>query len=64
LRSYTLGGTWLTREERLKGSVEKGKLADLVVLDRDFFAVPDEQIRDIRPTLTIAGGRVVWEAGR
>ncbi len=61
LRTYTTAGTWLTREEHLKGSIEVGKLADVVVLDRDYFAVPDEEIKDIQVDVTIVGGKVVWE---
>ncbi len=61
LRAYTSGGTWLTREEHLKGTLETGKLADLAVLDRDYFAVPEEEIKDIRVDQTIVGGRTVWE---
>ena len=61
LRTYTLGGTWLTREEALKGSIEVGKLADMAVLDRDYFAVSDEEIKDIQTDMTIVGGQVVWE---
>jgi len=59
LRSYTLAGTWLTREEHLKGSLEIGKVADLAVLDRDYFAVPDEEIKEIQVAMTMVGGRVV-----
>jgi predicted amidohydrolase YtcJ len=61
LRAYTVAGTWLTREEHLKGSLEPGKLADLAVLDRDYFAVPDEEIKDVKVDWTIVGGRVVWQ---
>jgi predicted amidohydrolase YtcJ len=61
LRTYTLDGTWLTREEALKGSIEVGKLADMAVLDSDYFAIPDEEIKDIQTDLTIVGGRVVWQ---
>ena len=50
-----------TREERLKGTIEAGKLADLAVLDRDYFTVPDEQIKDVRVEMTVVGGKVVWE---
>lgn len=61
LRLYTIAGTSLTREERLKGTIEVGKLADMAVLDRDYFAVPDKGIRDIQVDMTMVGGRVVWE---
>ncbi len=61
LRAYTVSGTWLTREEHLKGTIKAGKLADMAVLDRDYFAVPDEEIKDIQVDMTIIGGRVVWE---
>jgi predicted amidohydrolase YtcJ len=61
LRTYTVAGTWLTREERLKGTIEVGKLADMVVLDRDYFAVPDEEIKEIQVDFTIVDGKVMWE---
>ena len=60
LRAYTIDGTWLTREESLKGSIEVGKVADLAVLDRDYFAVPDEEILEINVDMTIAGGKIVF----
>jgi predicted amidohydrolase YtcJ len=60
LRTYTIDGTWLTREEKLKGSIEVGKLADVAVLDRDYFAVPEEEIKEIQVDTTIVGGKVVW----
>ena len=59
VRAYTTGGTWLTREESLKGTIEPGKLADLAVLDRDYFAVPDEEIKDICVDMTVIGGRAL-----
>jgi hypothetical protein len=61
LRTYTVNGTWITREEKLKGSLEIGKVADLVVLDRDYFAVSEEEIKDIQVEKTMVAGDVVWE---
>jgi len=60
LRAYTFAGAQLTREENLKGTIEVGKLADMVVLDRDYFTVPDEAIKDIQVDMTIVGGQIVW----
>ncbi|MEQ9333982.1 amidohydrolase family protein [Thalassobaculum sp.] len=48
-------------EEHLKGSLEVGKLADVAVLDRDYFTVPPQEIREIQVDATILGGTVVWE---
>jgi len=61
LRAYTLAGAQLTREAHLKGTIAAGKLADLAVLDRDYFAVPDEEIKDVKVDMTVVGGKVVWE---
>jgi predicted amidohydrolase YtcJ len=63
LRLFTIGNSWFLRMEDKIGSIETGKLADLVVLDRDYFTVPDVQLKQIRPVLTIVGGRVVHDAG-
>jgi predicted amidohydrolase YtcJ len=60
LRALTISGAWLTREEHLKGTIQIGKLADLAVLDRDYFSIPDEQIKDIQVEMTMVGGDVVW----
>jgi len=61
LCTYTLAGTWLTREDAIKGSLEVGKLADLAVLDPDDFSVPEDEIEDIQVDLTIVDGKVVWQ---
>jgi predicted amidohydrolase YtcJ len=60
LHAYTQAGAWLTHEEAIKGSISAGKLADLVVIDRDYFAVPDEEIKEIEPELTLVDGQVVY----
>jgi predicted amidohydrolase YtcJ len=62
LRLYTRDNGWFVREEGELGSIEKRKLADLVVLDRDYFSVPDEELKRIRSILTIVGGEIVHDA--
>jgi len=59
LRLYTAASAWFNFEENELGSLEAGKLADLVVLDRPFLDINDEEIRRMRPLLTMVGGRVV-----
>jgi hypothetical protein len=56
LRAYTWLGAWSGREEQVKGSLEAGKLADFVILERDPFAIPAEEIRAVRPLATYVGG--------
>jgi predicted amidohydrolase YtcJ len=60
LRMWTLNGAWLSFEEKLKGSIEPGKLADLVVITKDFLYCPVDEIKDIEAVATVVGGRVVW----
>jgi predicted amidohydrolase YtcJ len=63
LRLFTRENAWFLRMEDKIGSIEPGKLADLVVLDRDYFTVPDADIRKVRPVLTLLGGKVVHDSG-
>jgi hypothetical protein len=60
LRAYTLGGAYAAFEEKEKGTVTPGKLADLVVLDGDYFEVPEAEIWKVSPEMTILGGKVVY----
>lgn len=60
LVAYTRNAAYLVFEENNLGSIEPGKLADLVVLDRDLLTVGVDEIRAIRPTLVTVGGKVVW----
>jgi hypothetical protein len=61
LRLQTAGAAYGGFEERLKGSLELGKLADCIVVSEDPFAVPPEQLGSIQVDTTIVGGRVVYE---
>lgn len=61
LRIATNGNAWLTMEERDKGALEVGKLADLVVLSEDPLTCADTALRDARVLMTIVGGRIVYE---
>jgi len=63
LRLFTRQNSWFLRMENKIGTIETGKLADLAVLDRDYFAVPDVQIKQIRSVLTVVDGRIVHDAG-
>ena len=60
LHAYTVAGAWLTREEDHKGPLALGYLADIAVLDRDYFACPEEEIKEIRVEMTIVDGKVVY----
>ena len=63
IRLFTRNNSWFLRMEDKIGTIETGKLADLAVLDRDYFTVPDVQIKQIRSVLTVVDGRVVHDAG-
>ena len=63
LRLFTRNNSWFLRMEDKIGSIERGKLADLAVLDRDYFAVPDVEIKKIRSVLTVVDGKIVYDTG-
>lgn len=60
LRFYTINSAWTSFEERERGSLEAGKLADLAVLDRDYMTVPEDDIGNIKSLLTMVGGEIVF----
>lgn len=62
IRLYTINNAWLTFEEKEKGSLEPGKLADFIVLDRDILTCPVEEVRAITVRETWLGGRQVYKA--
>jgi predicted amidohydrolase YtcJ len=61
LRLYTSAAAHYTFEEGRKGTLETGKLGDLVVLSADYMSVPEDQIKDIKADVTIVGGKVVFQ---
>ncbi|WP_432837371.1 amidohydrolase [Dactylosporangium sp. CA-092794] len=63
LHCYTRGNAWYINRENELGSIETGKFADLVVLDKDYFTVSDAEMRDIRPILTVIDGKIVHDTG-
>jgi predicted amidohydrolase YtcJ len=63
LRMWTENVGWFSNEEGKKGRIEAGQLADLVLLDRDYFEVPSEDIQSLSSVLTIVGGKVVYGIG-
>jgi predicted amidohydrolase YtcJ len=62
LRAATIDAAFELHEERVTGSVERGKLADLIVLDRNPLTIPAEEIAHIKVLQTVVGGRIVYEA--
>jgi predicted amidohydrolase YtcJ len=62
LRAMTIEAAYVLRQEQDIGSLEKGKLADMIVLDRNVFDIPPEEIAQTRVLQTIVGGKTVYEA--
>ena len=60
VRAYTVNGAWVQFAEAAKGTIEPGKLADLVVLDCDIFTVPPEEISGARVRMTVFDGRIIY----
>lgn len=63
IRLFTRQNAWFLRMEEKIGTIETGKLADLVVLDRDYFSVPDAEIKKVRSALTMVDGKIVHNNG-
>ncbi|MCC6292138.1 MAG: amidohydrolase [Bryobacterales bacterium] len=61
MRSYTIQAARAAFEENDKGSIRRGKLADVVILSRDLLSVPEEEIRSTEVLYTIVGGKVMYE---
>lgn len=62
IRTYTINGAWQDHSERIKGSIEAGKLADCCVLDQDILTVDVDKMPEIKNVMTILDGRIVYNA--
>jgi hypothetical protein len=62
IRAYTINGAWQDHMDDIKGSIEVGKLADFCVLDADILTVEPHEIKGIGVTMTIVGGKTVYDA--
>ena len=62
LIAHTRSNAYFLFQEGNLGSLARGKYADLLVLDRDYLTVPADEIKDLKPLLTIVGGKIVHEA--
>jgi len=62
LIAHTRNNAFFVFQEDNLGAIQPGKLADLLVLDRDYLTIPADQIKDIKPVLTMVGGRIVYDA--
>jgi predicted amidohydrolase YtcJ len=62
VRINTLNGAFNSHEEKIKGSIAPGKLADFVLLSDDIFTIAPDKIKDVEIVRTVVGGRTVYEA--
>jgi predicted amidohydrolase YtcJ len=60
LRAYTINAAYASFEEGIKGSLEPGKLADFVVLEKDITTIPTPEIKDVAVLMTVVGGTAVY----
>ena len=63
IRMYTYNGAYASLEEDIKGSIEPGKLADLVILSENILETPVERIKSVKADMTILDGEIVYERG-
>lgn len=64
IKCYTINNARASFEENIKGSLEAGKLADMVIISNDILTCNPDSIRNIKALMTILGGKIVWDAGK
>ncbi len=64
LIAHTRNNAFILFQEGNLGSLQKGKYADLLVLDKDYLTVPADNIKDLKPVMTMVGGKIVYKAGQ
>ncbi|MCK4363847.1 MAG: amidohydrolase family protein [Candidatus Aminicenantes bacterium] len=62
VQELTLGSAYASFEEEIKGSLKEGKLADIVVLSKDVFTIPEEEILNTDVVYTILGGKIIYSS--
>jgi len=63
LKAYTINNAFASFEEKIKGSLEVGKLADLAILTDDILTCPVDRIKNIEADITVVGGKTVFSSG-
>jgi predicted amidohydrolase YtcJ len=63
IRGYTINSAYINFDEAIKGTLEAGKLADIVVMADDLLTIPPDRLKDARVDMTIVGGKVLYERG-
>ena len=64
LTLYTRNGAYAGFEEKIKGMLEPGKLADFIIIDRDVLQVPSDELKDVKVLQTLVGGELVYNSSR
>ena len=62
IKAYTIDGAYSAWEEETKGSIEPGKIADLIVVDRDPMTIPHEELKDVKTVMTVVDGIILYNA--
>ena len=61
LKAYTIGSAYQMWNEKITGTLEKGKYADIIVLDRNLFDIEHEEVLDAAAVMTMLGGKIIYE---